>query len=160
MSSQKKPSTDNSDIISIAENRRARYDYALLDTYECGIVLVGTEVKSLREKRVNFSDAYALVKGGEIFLIGLQIQLYAHGTHTNHEIERTRKLLLHKKEIEKIIRETQKKGHTLVPVKLYFKKGRAKVLIATAVGKTHEDKRDDIKKREADREVSRVLRRG
>ncbi len=156
----KKITAEKTDIVNIAENRRARYDYSIFDTYECGIALLGTEVKSLRARHLNFSDAYALLKGGEIFLIGLKIEPYIYGTHINHMADRTRKLLLHKKEIQKIQREIQKKGSTLIPLKLYFKNGRVKVLIAIAQGKSKVDKREDIKKRDADREVSRVMRRG
>ena len=147
-------------FVNIAENRRARYDYAILDTYECGISLLGTEVKSLRNRHLNFSDAYALVKNNEIFLIGLKIEPYIYGTHGNHAADRTRKLLLHKKQILKIQKEMQRKNCTLIPLKLYFKNGRAKVLIALAEGKSKTDKRQDIKRRDADREVARVMRRG
>ncbi len=155
-----KNTVEKTEIVNIAENRRARYDYSISDTYECGIVLLGTEVKSLRARHLNFSDAYAFLKGSEIFLIGLKIEPYIYGTHVNHTADRTRKLLLHKKEIQKIQREIQKKGSTLIPLKLYFKNGRAKVLLAIAQGKSKGDKREDIKKRDADREVSRVMRRG
>jgi SsrA-binding protein len=149
-----------SEIVAIAENRRARHDYAISETYECGIVLLGSEVKSLRDKRLNFSDAYALLKGGEVFVIGLTIEAYRFGTHFNHDPTRTRKLLLNRKEINKIEREIAKKGSTLVPLKMYFKDGKAKILIGIGVGKTSVDKRQDLKKREAGREVARVMRRG
>lgn len=149
-----------SNLINIAENRRARFDYAILDTFECGMVLVGTEVKSLRERHVNFSDAYALLKDHELFLIGLKIEPYKYGTHENHIVDRTRKLLLHRKELDKLERSITRKGLTLIPLKLYFKDGRAKVLIGLAEGKTKGDKRQSIKKREADREVARAMRRG
>lgn len=147
-------------IVPIAENRRARYDFAIGDTYECGIALLGTEVKSLRERRLNFSDAYALYKDGEIFIIGLSIEAYRFGTHFNHDATRTRKLLLNRREIDKIGREIAKKGTTLVPLKMYFKNGRAKLLIGIGVGKSSVDKREDLKRREADREVARVMHRG
>jgi SsrA-binding protein len=149
-----------SELVTIAENRRARHDYAITDTYECGIVLLGSEVKSLRERRLNFSDAYALLKGGEVFVIGLTIEPYKFSTLFNHEPTRTRKLLLNKKEIKKIERETAKKGCTLVPLKMYFKDGKAKILIGVGTGKTSVDKREDLKKRDANREVARVMRRG
>ncbi len=158
MATAKQPANDG--ILLIAENRRARHNYSVGDTYEAGIVLTGTEVKSLREKRVNFSDAYAILKNMEVFLLGLKIERYAFGTHQNHEPEQTRKLLLHKKEIEKLYRATREKGSTLVPLKLYFKRGRAKVLIGVAKGKSDVDKRQDLKRRDADREVARVMRRG
>lgn len=148
------------EIVTVAENRRARHDFAIGDTFECGMVLLGTEVKSLRERRLNFSDAYALVKGGEIFIIGLTIEPYRFSTQFAHDPTRTRKLLLNRREINKIERELARKGSTLVPLKLYFKKGRAKLLIGIGVGKTSVDKREDIKRRDADREVARVMRRG
>jgi SsrA-binding protein len=151
---------DNPDIVAIAENRRARHDYAVLDTYECGFVLLGTEVKSLRARHVNFGDAYALLKDGEVFLIGLKIEPYIFGTHENHEKDRTRKLLLNRREIAKLQKDITRKGLTLIPLKLYFKRGRAKVLIAIAQGKTNFDKRQDLKRKDADREVARVMRRG
>lgn len=154
-----KNTPDNS-ILLIAENRRARYDYSVEDTYECGIVLVGTEVKSLRARHVNFGDAYAILKNGELFLLGLKIEPFSHGTHENHDSDRTRKLLAHKKEIQKLTRSCGVKGYTLIPLKLYFKNGRAKVLIGLAKGKTSVDKREDIKRKEADRAVARVMRRG
>lgn len=144
----------------VAENRKARFNYAITDTYECGLVLVGTEVKSLRSGRLNFADAYAFIKDGELFLIGLTIEAYKFGTHENHDPSRTRKLLLHKAELEKIKREMQRKKGALVPLKIYFKNGRAKVLIGLGFGKGHSDKREDIKRRDADREVARVMRRG
>lgn len=144
----------------VAENRKARFNYAITDTYECGLVLVGTEVKSLRLGRLNFADAYAFIKDGELFLIGLTIEAYKFGTHENHDPTRTRKLLLHKAELEKIKREMQRKKGALVPLKIYFKNGRAKVLIGLGFGKGHSDKREDIKRRDADREVARVMRRG
>jgi len=147
-------------IENIAENRRARHDYAITDTYECGIVLLGTEVKSLRAHRVNFSDSYVLIKNGEVFIIGLTIQPWTHGTHENHEPDRTRKLLLNRKEIKKIAKESQIKGASLIPVKLYFKNGKAKVLVGIGKGKTKIDKREDVKRRDADREVARVMHRG
>lgn len=146
--------------MNIAENRRAKFDYAILDTYECGLVLLGTEVKSLRDKHVSFGDAYALLKNHELFLLGLKIEPYRYGTHQNHESDRTRKLLLHKREITKLERETMRKGLTLIPLKLYFKEGKAKVLIAVAEGKTKIDKRDTIKQREGNREVARAMHRG
>ena len=146
--------------MNIAENRRARFDYTILDTYECGLVLLGTEVKSLRDKHASFGDAYAVLKNHELFLLGLRIEPYKYGTHHNHETDRTRKLLLHKREINKLERDTLRQGLTLIPLKLYFKEGKAKVLIAVAEGKSKVDKRDSIKKRESDREVARVMRRG
>ncbi len=147
-------------IVSIAENRRARHEYAITDTYECGIVLRGTEVKSLRARHVNFGDSYAILKNGEVFLLGLKIEPFSHGTHENHDADRTRKLLLHRAEIKRLTKAAKEKGFSLIPLKLYFKNGRAKVLVALAKGKTNYDKRHDIKRREADRDVARVMRRG
>ncbi len=143
----------------VARNRRARYDYHIDDTYEAGLVLTGTEVKSLRDGRASIVDGYALVRDGEAWLHGVHIPEYTRGTWTNHEPRRPRKLLLHKQEISRLIGKTQEKGLTLVPLSLYFKDGRAKVEIALARGKRAHDKRQDIAKREADREMDRALRR-
>jgi SsrA-binding protein len=144
----------------IAENRRVRHDFAISETFEGGLELKGTEVKSLRDRHVNFADAYALVRNGEVFLIGLKIEPYSHGTHENHERDRTRKVLLHKKEIDKLTKLTAEKGLTVLPMMLYFKQGWAKVLIGVGRGKSDVDKRQDLKRRDADREVARALRRG
>lgn len=147
-------------IVNIAENRRARHDFEIVDTYEGGLVLKGTEVKALRDRTVQFADAYALLKNGEVFLIGLNISPYGHGTHENHEPDRTRKVLLHQSEIDKLTKLTKEKGYTLVPLKLYFKQGWAKVLLGVAKGRTQIDKRQVLKARQGDREVARALRRG
>ena len=144
----------------IASNRRARYDYTILSTIECGLVLQGTEVKSLRERHVHFGDAYALLRAGEVFLLGMNIDPFSHGTHSNHEPQRTRKLLLHKREIRKLTRHVQQDKNTLIPLQLHFKHGLAKVLLGLAQGKTRVDKRKTIQTRELDREVGRVLKRG
>lgn len=151
---------DPEGIVTIAENRRARHDYAIAETFEAGIELLGTEVKSLRERHVSFTDAYALVKDGEALLLGLKIEPYHHGTHENHERDRTRRLLLHRREIERLQALVAEKGNTIVPLKLYFKRGWAKVLLGVGKGKTTVDKRQDLKRKEADREVARALRRG
>lgn len=158
MAKQKKP--DPEGIVTIADNRRARHDYAIVDTLEAGLQLRGTEVKALRERHMSFTDAYAIVKDGEALLLGLKIEPYSHGTHENHERDRTRKLLLHRSEIEKLEWMVTEKGNTIVPLKLYFKDGWAKVLLGIGKGKSTVDKRQDLKRREADREVARVLRRG
>jgi SsrA-binding protein len=147
-------------IVAISENRRARFDYEILETFECGLVLLGTEVKSLRDKHVSFSDAYAIIKGGEVFLLGLNIEPYKNSSYFGHTPDRTRKLLLNAREIKKISKALAIKGQTLVPLKLYFKNGRAKVLIGIAKGKSSVDKRDTIKKRDTDRQIARVMRRG
>ncbi len=144
----------------ISENRKARHNYTIEDTYECGIVLEGSEVKSLRDHHVNFSDAYALIKNGEIFIIGLRIEKYKQATHDNIDPERTRKLLLHKKEIKRIERALGIKSASLVPLKIYIKKGRVKILIGIGTGKSKVDKRNTIKERDTKKELARVLKRG
>ena len=143
----------------IASNKRARHDYAILDTYEAGIALVGTEVKSLRAGRASLVDAFAQEKDGELYLYALHIPEYAQGTWTNHEPRRTRKLLLHRDEIRRLIGKTRESGLTLVPLSLYFSDGWAKVEIGLARGRKSYDKRDALAKRDADREISRVMGR-
>jgi SsrA-binding protein len=145
----------------IASNRKARHDYAVLETYEAGLVLTGTEVKSLRAGRASLVDGYATVDDGEVWLRNVHIPEYLQGTWTNHEPRRPRKLLLRKDEIRKLIGKTKEGGYTLVPLALYFKDGYAKVEIALAKGKKSYDKRQDLARREADREAARaVARRG
>lgn len=145
----------------IASNRRARHDYTILDTYEAGIALLGTEVKSLRAGRASLVDAFAQEKDGEIYLHGLHIPEYAHGTWTNHEPRRTRKLLLNRVEINRLIGKLKESGLTLIPLSLYFSDGWAKVELGLARGKKAYDKRQAIAKRDAEREISRVVgRRG
>ncbi|AIJ21234.1 SsrA-binding protein [Amycolatopsis methanolica 239] len=143
----------------IASNRRARHDYAVLDTYEAGIALVGTEVKSLRAGRASLVDAFATVDDGEVWLRNLHIPEYEHGTWTNHESRRKRKLLLHRGEIEKLIGKTKEGGLSLVPLSMYFKDGKVKVELALAKGKKAYDKRQDLAKRDAQREISRAVGR-
>ncbi len=143
---------------NITTNRKARYEYQILDTMEAGIVLCGTEVKSLRLGRANLKDSYANVNNGEVYLFNAHISPYSHGNINNHDPERQRKLLLHKKEIKKLIGKVQEKGLTLVPLKLYFKNGKVKVELAVARGKKFFDKRHDIAKRESDREIKRELK--
>ncbi len=142
----------------ITQNRKARYEYDILDTMEAGIVLHGTEVKSLRMGKANLKDSYASVRDGEVFLLNAHISPYSHGNINNHDPVRERKLLLHKKEIRKLIGKTQEKGLTLVPLKLYFKNGKVKVELAMAKGKKFYDKRQSIAKRESDRELKRILK--
>jgi SsrA-binding protein len=142
----------------IAENRRARHDYHLLDRYEAGIVLTGTEVKSLRESRATLQQAYADVRGEEVWLVGAHIAEYAQGNVHNHDPDRDRKLLLHKKEIASLIGKVRERGFTLVPTRLYWKNGKAKVELALARGKELHDKRRDIARRDADRQIERALR--
>jgi SsrA-binding protein len=143
----------------VAQNRKARHDYAIEDVYEAGLVLQGTEVKSLRLGRASLVDAFGRVRDGEIWLEGLHIPEYTQGTWTNHTPRRSRKLLLHKSEIEKLIGKTKESGLTLVPLSLYFKDGKAKVEIALARGKRSYDKRQDMATRDANREIQRAAGR-
>src|SRR5215217_5280488 len=143
----------------IASNRKARHDYTILDTYEAGLVLVGTEVKSLREGRASLIDAFATVDDGEVWLRNLHIPEYVQGTWTNHTPRRTRKLLLHRGEIEKLIGKTKESGLSLVPLSMYFKDGKVKVEIALAKGKKSYDKRQDLAKKDADRDISKAMGR-
>ena len=143
----------------IASNRRARHDYAIEDVFEAGLVLTGTEVKSLRAGRASLTDGYGLITDDEAWLHGVHIPEYTQGTWTNHEPRRVRKLLLHRKEIERLARSTQERGLTLVPLSLYFKDGKAKIELGVARGKRTYDKRQDLAKRDAAREVERELRR-
>ena len=149
---------ENPEHVSIAKNRRARPDYAILDTYEAGLVLTGSEVKSLRDGKANLSDAYGIVRSGELFLLNLHISPYERASYNNHEPTRTRKLLLHKREIRRLIGAVERQGLTLVPLELYFKRGVAKVAMALGKGKKLHDKRDAEKQRDADREIARAVR--
>jgi SsrA-binding protein len=142
----------------IAENRKARHDYHFLERFEAGIVLTGSEVKSLREGRVSLQQAYADVRDGEAWLVGAHIDTYDQAGMQNHEPERDRKLLLRRRELDSLYGKVREKGLTLVPVRLYFKNGRAKVEIALARGKELRDKRRDIAKREADRQIERAMK--
>ena len=143
----------------IARNRRARYDYRIEDTYEAGLVLTGTEVKSLRAGRASLTEGFAQISDGEVWLHNVHIPEYTQGTWTNHEVRRTRKLLLHRKEIDKLAARTAEQGLTLVPLELYFKDGKAKVELGLGRGKRTYDKRQDLASRDAAREVQRALRR-
>ena len=146
------------DTHAIARNKRARHDYHILEHWEAGLVLTGTEVKSLRDGKANLSDAYAIVKDGEVYLLNLHISPYDKGNQFNHEPTRTRKLLLHRKEIRRMIGAVERQGLTLVPLELYFKKGVAKVQLALGKGKKLHDKRDDEKRRDDEREMARAVR--
>jgi SsrA-binding protein len=148
----------NPEIESIAKNRRARHDYLILNTYEAGLVLTGSEVKSLREGKANLSDAYGIIRDGEIYLINLHISQYERASYNNHEPTRTRKLLLHKREIGRLIGAVEREGLTLVPLELYFKRGIAKVALALGKGKKLHDKRESERERDADREIARAVR--
>jgi SsrA-binding protein len=143
----------------IAQNRRARHDYAVLDTYEAGVALMGTEVKSLRLGRASLADAFATVDDGEVWLRGLHIPEYTQGSWTNHEPRRTRKLLLHRGEIERLIGKIREGGLTLVPLSLYFSDGKVKLELALAKGKKTFDKRQDLAKRDANRDMQRAMGR-
>ncbi len=144
----------------VATNRQASFRYSLLERFECGIVLTGTEVKSLRDGKAALKDAYATIRDGEVWLIGLYIPPYTAAARDNHPPERDRKLLMHRAEIEKLIGRTKERGFTLVPTRMYFTgtRSRAKVEIALARGKDHYDKREAIKERDVSRDVQRELR--
>ncbi|GAB4229915.1 MAG: SsrA-binding protein SmpB [Stanieria sp.] len=144
----------------ISDNRQARFLYEILETYEAGIQLTGTEVKSIREGKANLKDGYALIRNGEAWLINVHISPYqASGQYFNHEPRRTRKLLLHRQEISKLIGQVEQKGLTLVPLKLYFKNGWIKVSIGLAKGKKLHDKRETMKRRQDQREIERAMKR-
>ena len=143
---------------TIAENRKAFHDFHLLETFEAGVVLLGTEVKAIREGRVNLRDSYARVEDGEVFLYNVTISPYSHRGYADHEPLRRRKLLLHRDEIRKLIGKTVEKGMTLVPVRLYFKGGKVKVAVSLAKGKKEYDNRETIKRRETDRETRAAIK--
>jgi len=143
---------------TIATNRRARHEYEILETVEAGLVLRGTEVKSLRAGTINFKDSYATVRSGEAWLVGCHISPYSHGTDANHEPERDRKLLLHGREITRLVGKISEKGLTVVPLKLYFKGGRVKLEIGLARGKKLHDKRATLREREVRREMDKAAR--
>lgn len=136
-------------------NRKARYDYEIEETYEAGIVLTGTEIKSIRNGKANIKDSYAIIKKEEIYLLNTHISLYDEGNRFNHSEDRTRKLLLHKKEILKLKDKLEMEGYTLIPLKIYFVKSKAKVLLGLAKGKKNYDKREAIKKRDIEREMQK-----
>lgn len=142
----------------IAQNRKARHDYTVVDTMEAGIVLQGTEIKSIRNGRINLKDGFARIRNGEAYLMNVHISPYEQGNIFNHEPLRTRKLLLHKKQIAKLVAETKNTGITIIPLKVYIKNGYAKVLIGLAKGKKQYDKREDLKRKEVDRQISRTLK--
>jgi SsrA-binding protein len=158
MAKADKASDKEKEIQSIARNKRARHDYHILDTWEAGLVLTGTEVKSLRVGRANITDAYGSIRDGELYLLNLHISPYERGGYTNHEPTRTRKLLLHRKEIRRLIGSVEREGLTLIPLELYFKKGVAKVALALGKGKKLHDKRETERSRDAEREMSRAVR--
>ncbi|MTH53808.1 SsrA-binding protein SmpB [Bacillus mangrovi] len=142
----------------VAQNKKANHDYSIEETYEAGIVLQGTEIKSLRAGRVNLKDSFARIQGGEVFLHNMHVSPYEQGNRYNHDPLRTRKLLLHNREISKLIGLTKEEGYTLVPLKIYLKNGFAKVLVGLGRGKKKYDKREDLKKKEAKRDIERAFR--
>jgi SsrA-binding protein len=157
MARAKKNDDKDDNIKAICRNKRAFHDYIILDTLECGIVLTGTEVKSLRAGSASLEDAYAKIEDGELWLIGSDIPEYAMGNRMNHKPKRPRKLLLHHREIAKFVGKASQRGFTLIPLRLYFKHGLAKVEVAVAQGKQKHDKREDLKKAEAQREIKRAM---
>lgn len=143
----------------VADNRKARHNYHVLDTLECGIALVGSEVKSLRSGTISLDEAYGRVEKGEVWLVGANIAEYSYSHDLNHVPKRRRKLLMHRREISKFAGQALEKGLTLVPLRVYFKNGRAKVLLGLCRGKQKHDKRESLKKREAQRDIDRAMRR-
>jgi SsrA-binding protein len=142
----------------VAQNKKARHDYHIEETFEAGIVLQGTEIKSIRAGRANLKDSFARVQNGELFLHNMHISPYEQGNRYNHDPLRTRKLLLHRKEINKLLGATKEQGYSIVPLKMYLKNGFAKLLVGLAKGKKNYDKRDDLKKKDAKREIDRAFR--
>ncbi|TLS35331.1 SsrA-binding protein SmpB [Pseudalkalibacillus caeni] len=142
----------------IAQNKKARHDYSVEETYEAGIVLKGTEIKSIRARRVQIKDSHAIIRNGEVFLVNMHISEYEQGNIYNHDPTRSRKLLMKKKEIDKLIGLTKEKGYALVPLKVYIKNGFAKVLLGLAKGKKKFDKREDLKRKTMKREVEKAMK--
>jgi len=155
MAAPKKPGAPEPNV----DNRRARFEYEFLERFEAGIVLTGTEIKSVRTGQISINEAYARVRDGELWLLGMHIPPYKEGSFSNHEPTRPRKLLLHKREIERLTKGSSEKGYTVVPTRLYFKRGRVKIDLALARGKKLWDKRRVTKEREAVREMAREIRR-
>lgn len=153
-----KPDREHDNERVIAQNRRARHEYEVLDTLECGIVLVGSEVKSLRTGKLSLEEAYGRVKGGEVWLLGCDIPEYAQANRFNHDPRRPRKLLLHRREVRKFADRAYEQGLTLVPLRMYFKSGRAKVLMGICRGRKLHDKREKIKKATVERDIARAMR--
>jgi SsrA-binding protein len=142
----------------VCQNKKARYDYHIIEVIEAGMVLVGTEVKSLREGRANLKDSYARIRDGELYLLQAHISPYSHASFDNHDPERVRKLLVHKRELKRLTGKTQEKGLTLVPLKIYFKDGKAKIELALASGKKSYDKRETLKRQTQKREMERAIK--
>jgi SsrA-binding protein len=158
MAGSKKKSTEPEDIQPICRNRRAFHEYEIFDTLECGLVLTGTEVKSLRDGQGSLEDAYARIGEGEVWLINCDIPEYSMGNRLNHKPKRPRKLLLHRREIEKFAGKASERGYTIVPLRMYFRNGRAKVELAVARGKQLHDKRETEKKAAAQREIRKAMK--
>lgn len=157
MAQPRRPASEEEGRETVARNPKATHDYHILETWEAGLVLTGTEVKSLRAKKVSIKEGFARVANDEVFLEGINITPYEQGNRYNHDPVRTRKLLLHKKEIQRLIGAVEQKGLTLVPLELYFRNGVAKVKLALGRGKKQHDRREDLRKRDAEREVARAL---
>jgi SsrA-binding protein len=153
-----KPADDTKPEVLIADNRKARFDYHVLETFEAGIALLGTEVKGIREGQANLRDSFARVEGGEVWLFNVHINPYSHRGYVDHDPKRKRRLLLHKYEIRKLIGKTVEKGLTLVPTRMYFKNGKIKVSVALARGKQDHDKRETLRRREIDRETRAAVK--
>ncbi len=157
-SKKKKASTDDPNERLIAENRKARHKFEVLESLECGIALVGSEVKSLRNGKLSLDEAYGRIRGGEVWLVGSDIAEYVQANRMNHDPKRPRKLLLHRSEINKFAQRAHEKGLTLVPLKMYFKMGHAKLLLGLCKGKKLHDKRETLKKNESNRQIERAMR--
>ena len=159
MSLSKTKTTPNEGLRIVCQNKKAYHDYEILEKIEAGMVLLGTEVKSLRQGKGNLKDSYARIRHGEVYLYGCHISAYSHASYENHEPERVRKLLMHHFEIKRLLGKTQEKGCALIPLKIYFNKGRAKVELGLARGKKLYDKRESLKRKEETRELARVRKR-
>ena len=158
-SGKQKPQEESNPIVTVCRNRKANHEYELSERYECGLVLVGSEVKSLRENAPGLDQAFARVEGGEVWIYGLDIPEYLQANQLNHKPKRKRKLLLHKEEIERLTTKVSQKGCTLIPTEIYFKKGIAKIVMAVGIGKKLHDKRESLKRAEANREINRAMSR-
>jgi SsrA-binding protein len=158
MAKKPKPADEKDDTQPIADNRKAFHDYHILETFEAGIALLGTEVKGIREGQANLRDSFARVEGGEVWLFNVHINPYSHRGYVDHDPRRKRRLLLHKAEIRKLIGKTVEKGLTLVPTRLYFRRGKVKVALALAKGKQAHDKRETLRRREIDRETRAAVK--
>ncbi len=153
---KRKPKQNDDNLM--AQNKKARHDYSILETYEAGIVLTGTEIKSIRDRRINLKDGFVQIRNGEAYMVNVHISEYAQGNMWNHDPLRNRKLLLHKKEIRKLAQATKDKGVTIIPLKVYLKHGFAKALIGVAKGKREYDKRETIKRKDQQRAIERVIK--